>query len=97
MKFCMYGVAQALEMNPEVAHSVVRDGHEMASHAYRWIDYYGMDEATEKDWINKAIDSITKLTGQPPGGWYYGRMTPKSRRLVWGRVQGTWYSIGLQC
>jgi peptidoglycan/xylan/chitin deacetylase (PgdA/CDA1 family) len=35
MKYTLYAVAMAIELNPEVAASSVREGHDVASHGYR--------------------------------------------------------------
>lgn len=82
MKFTLYGVAQAVEEQPEVATRCVEEGHDVASHAYRWIDYHDMPIEREKDLIRKAITSLKSMTGYAPRGWYYGRNSPHSRTLV---------------
>lgn len=48
-----------------------------------WIDYHDMPPEQEKELIRKAIESITNICGEPPKGWYYGRLSPQSRALVW--------------
>lgn len=83
MKYTLYGVGQALEMNPEVAKSSVENGHDIASHAYRWIDYHKMSAEQEKEYIRKGIESIKEVSGVYPKGWYYGRLSPRSHALVW--------------
>ncbi|KAJ9137838.1 Glycoside hydrolase/deacetylase, partial [Coniochaeta hoffmannii] len=82
MKFTLYAVAQAVEENPDVAKRCVEEGHDVASHAYRWLDYHDFSVEKEKDFIRKAITSLKKLTGYAPKGWYYGRPSPQSRVLV---------------
>ena len=86
-KFTVYAVGQALEMNPEVARRTVRGGSEIASHAYRWINYEDMAPAEEKAMIRRGVESIQTLTGKPPVGWYYGRLSSRSRALVWDVFQ----------
>lgn len=83
MKFTLYAVGSALEKNPEVGVSCVKNGHDVASHAYRWIDYHSIPAEEEKALIKKNIECITEICGQPPKGWYYGRLSPRSRALVW--------------
>src|SRR5260221_13540315 len=61
---------------------MVEGGHEVASHAWRWIDYHTMPEAQEREELHKAIETITRLTGSRPLGWYTGRNSPNTRRLV---------------
>lgn len=82
MKYTLYAVGQALEANPAVAVSSVQNGHDVASHAYRWIDYHDMPPEQEKALIHKEIETVEKLTGSPPKGWYYGRLSPRSHALV---------------
>ncbi|KAK8135993.1 chitin deacetylase 1 [Apiospora sp. TS-2023a] len=82
MKFTLYAVAQAVEEQPEVATRCVEEGHDVASHAYRWIEYHDMPIEQEKEYIRKGITSLKALTGYAPRGWYYGRNSPHSRTLV---------------
>jgi len=78
----IFAVGMAMERNPEVARAFVELGHEVASHGWRWIDYQYMDEATEREHIKLAIEAIEKTTGAKPQGWYTGRVSPQTRRLV---------------
>ena len=78
----IFGVAMALERNPAVAAAMIEDGHEIASHGLRWISYQHMDEATEREHLEQAVAIIRGLTGAPPAGWYTGRDSPNTRRLV---------------
>jgi peptidoglycan/xylan/chitin deacetylase (PgdA/CDA1 family) len=78
----VFGVGMALERSPEVAAAFVEAGHEIASHGWRWIHYQDADEATERDHMRRAIETVRKLTGAPPAGWYTGRDSPNTRRLV---------------
>ena len=78
----VFAVAMALERNPEAAAAFVEDGHEVASHGWRWIDYRGMPEAEERSHIARAVETIRRLTGAPPPGWYTGRTSENTRRLV---------------
>jgi allantoinase len=78
----VFGVGMALERHPEVARACVELGHEIASHGWRWISYQQVDEATERDHLQRAIEAITALTGTRPLGWYTGRDSPRTRRLV---------------
>lgn len=78
----VFGVAMALERNPE-ATAAFRDlGHEIACHGWRWIHYQNVDEATERAHMALALERITALTGERPLGWYTGRDSPNTRRLV---------------
>lgn len=78
----VFGVGMALQRHPEVTQAFVELGHEIASHGWRWINYQEVDEATEREHMRLAVDAITRLTGQRPAGWYTGRDSPNTRRLV---------------
>lgn len=78
----IFGVAMALERHPELTAAFVEGGHEIASHGWRWISYQSMDEALEREHLMRAIETIERLTGSPPLGWYTGRDSPRTRRLV---------------
>ncbi|EMC96244.1 carbohydrate esterase family 4 protein [Baudoinia panamericana UAMH 10762] len=78
-----YAVGQALQMNPPVGRALKEGGHEIASHAYRWIDYHSMSPELEKQYIARQLQVLKELTGEYPVGWYYGRLSPRSRALVW--------------
>jgi len=78
----IFAVAMALERNREAAAAFVADGHEIASHGWRWIDYHGMPEAEERDHIARAVETIRDVTGARPLGWYTGRTSENTRRLV---------------
>jgi len=78
----IFAVASALERYPAIAGVFLKDGHEICSHGYRWINYQDIDEATEREHIAKAVDVIARITGARPLGWYTGRTSPNTRRLV---------------
>lgn len=78
----VFGVAMALERNPEAVTAMQEADWEIASHGYRWVDYQHVDEATERDHLAKAIDIHTRVTGERPLGWYLGRCSPQSHRIV---------------
>jgi allantoinase len=78
----VFGVAMALLRNPGVVDAFVRDGHEIASHGWRWISYQNVEAAVEREHLERAVDAIRRLTGRPPEGWYTGRDSPNTRRLV---------------
>lgn len=82
MPITAYAVGQALERNPEVARALRDGGHEIASHAYRWIDYHAMPPELEEAYIVRQLTVLKELTGEYPAGWYYGRLSPRSRALV---------------
>jgi putative urate catabolism protein len=78
----VFGVAQAMERHPEAVEAMMKSGWEIASHGYRWIDYQHFTPDQEREHIGKAIEVQTKLTGERPLGWYQGRTSPNTARLV---------------
>lgn len=78
----VFGVAMALQRNPEAVAAFRQLGHEIACHGLRWISYQNMDEATERAHMVEAVQIIRDLTGSAPLGWYTGRDSPNTRRLV---------------
>jgi len=78
----VFGVAMALARNAEAVAAMQDADWEIASHGYRWIDYQDVDEATEKAHLEKAIGIHTQVTGARPLGWYLGRCSPNTHRLV---------------
>jgi allantoinase len=79
----VFGAAMALERHPEVTQAFVDLGHEIACHGWRWIHYQGMDEATEREHMRIGTEIVHRLTGgQWPLGWYTGRDSPNTRKLV---------------
>ena len=82
MPLTLFGVAMALARNPAVADACVAAGHEIASHGWRWISYQDVEETVEREHIARAVETITRLTDAPPAGWYTGRVSPRTRRLI---------------
>ena len=78
----VFGVAMALERNPDVVAAMQAANWEIASHGYRWIDYQGIDESTEREHLGKALEAHERVTGAPPEGWYLGRCGPNSHRIA---------------
>lgn len=78
----VYGVATAMEQNPQAVEAMLKAGWEIATHGYRWIDYQNVPEAVEREHIQKAIELHRSLTGVRPCGWYQGRTSPNTARLV---------------
>ena len=78
----VFGVAMALQRNPELTAAFGELGHEIACHGLRWIHYQNVDEALEREHMRVAIDIQKRLTGNAPIGWYTGRDSPNTRRLV---------------
>ncbi|WP_374764767.1 allantoinase PuuE [Yunchengibacter salinarum] len=77
-----FAVAQALARNPAVAAALRADGHEICSHGLKWINYQNVPEAVERAHIARAMEILTELAGERPLGWYTGRTSPNTHRLV---------------
>lgn len=78
----VFGVAMALERNPDAVGAMRAADWEIATHGYRWIDYQSVDEDREREHMEKAIEIHTRVTGSAPLGWYLGRCSPHTHRLV---------------
>jgi allantoinase len=78
----VFGVAMALARNPLVVEAIKNANYDVVSHGWRWIHYQNMDEATERQHMQRAISVLSDLFGKAPLGWYTGRDSPNTRRLV---------------
>jgi allantoinase len=86
----VFGIATALARSPEVVRAFVDDGHEIAGHGWKWIHYQDVDPAVEAEHLRLAMTIMSELTGEPTkgprqlhgAGWYTGRDSPNTRRLV---------------
>lgn len=78
----VFGVAMALERNPEAVAAMKEADWEIATHGYRWIDYKFFSEDAEREHLQTAITLHERVTGTRPLGVYIGRTSPHSRRLV---------------
>lgn len=78
----IFGVSMALQRHPELTRAFVELGHEIACHGWRWIHYQNVDEATEREHMRIGMQIIKELTGEMPLGWYTGRDSPNTRKLV---------------
>jgi putative urate catabolism protein len=78
----LFAVAMAMQRNPLVIEQALKDGHEIASHGYRWINYHGMPKSEEMAYMEKAIDIHKDICGERPLGWYTGRTSENTRDLV---------------
>ena len=84
MPVTVFGVAMALARNPRAVAAMLESGWEIACHGYRWINYQHVPEAIEREHMAQAIALHTALTGERPLGWYTGRTSPNTARLVAG-------------
>lgn len=78
----VFGVAMALQRNPDAVAAFHELGHEIACHGLKWMSYQQIDEATERAHMREAVRIMIELTGAAPQGWYTGRDSPNTRRLV---------------
>jgi allantoinase len=77
-----FAVGKALELNPEIGKTLAADGHEVAGHGYRWIDYRNVPEEDEREHIRLTIGAIERTCGKRPVGWYTGRVSANTHRLL---------------
>ncbi|WP_075183504.1 allantoinase PuuE [Pantoea sp. 1.19] len=88
----VFGVAMALARHPEVV-AAIRDAHyDVVSHGWRWIHYQHMDAEQERQHMRQAVAILRELFGQAPTGWYTGRDSPNTRRLLVEEGGFTWDS-----
>jgi putative urate catabolism protein len=78
----IFGIAASLQKNPEAVAAMKEANFEIASHGLRWIQYAEMPEEQEAAQIAEAIRIHTEVTGSRPTGWYTGRMSVNTRRLL---------------
>lgn len=78
----IYAVGMAMERHPDAARAMAEMGCDFVSHHWRWIDYHGVDASTERTHIRQSLDTIERLTGRRPRGFYCGKPSPNTRRLV---------------
>lgn len=78
----VYGITEALAKNPDAVAAMQEAGWEIASHGLRWIDYSEMSEDDERRQIATAVELHKQVTGELPRGWYTGRMSINTRRLI---------------
>ncbi|MCP3881560.1 MAG: polysaccharide deacetylase family protein [Sulfitobacter sp.] len=81
-----FAVGHALKLNPELGKALAADGHEVAGHGYRWLDYRTIPQSEESAHIRRTIEVIEQSCGRRPVGWYTGRVSLNTRRLL--REQG---------
>ena len=82
MPVTVYGVAMALQRNPEAVAAMLEADWEIASHGLRWIDYRHFSRDEERRHLQEAIRIHTEMTGERPLGWYTGRSSSHSTDLV---------------
>jgi OHCU decarboxylase len=78
----VYGVATALARSPAQVKAMLDANWEIASHGYKWVEHKDMSEADERASITEAVRLHTEVVGQRPRGWYTGRCSVNTVRLV---------------
>ena len=78
----IFAVALAIARNRELADYLVEQNYDICAHGFRWIDYQFVDEKTEREHIKDCISVLSEYLGKRPEGWYTGRNSPNTRRLI---------------
>ena len=78
----VFAVGQALERNPEAARAMAAAGWEVIGHGWRWLDYGEVPEEVEREHVRRTNETIERLCGRRPVGWFTGRMSESTRRLA---------------
>lgn len=78
----VFGVAMALARHPEIVNAIGEAKYDVVSHGLRWIHYQNMSPELEREHLKKATQILTELFGKAPVGWYTGRDSPNTRRLL---------------
>lgn len=78
----VYAVASALARSPEQVEAMKSAGWEIASHGLKWVDHRDMHEDEERAAIAEAIRLHAEVVGERPRGWYTGRCSANTVRLV---------------
>ena len=78
----VFGVAKALEQNPLFCEQIQKDNHEVCCHGLKWINYHGVPKDIERTHMQEAIELQIKMCGSRPLGWYTGRTSENTRKLV---------------
>ena len=82
LPFTVNAVGRALELNPRAAEALAAADTDFLAHGWRWIDYQDVPEDVEREHMARCVAAIERVTGAPPVGWYTGRPSPNTRRLV---------------
>ncbi len=82
LTFTAFVVGRSLELNPAIGAALAEAGHEMAGHGYRWLDYHAIAPELEREHIRRTIAVIEQYGGCRPVGWYTGRVSLNTRRLL---------------
>lgn len=78
----IFAVAMAIARNPKLAEYLALNNYDICSHGYRWINYQTIEESIERDHLYKSIEILENMIGTRPLGWYTGRDSENTRKLV---------------
>lgn len=78
----IFGVGMALARNPYIVEAIQQAHYDVISHGQRWLNYQTIDIETERQHIDQAISILETLFGTTPMGWYTGRDSPNTRKLL---------------
>lgn len=78
----IFACGLSLQLNRPIIEALVSDKHEIAGHGWRWINYQKVSQLVERNHIIKTVEIIKEITGESPVGWYTGRDSPNTRKLL---------------
>ena len=78
----IFAVGLAIARNRQLADYLVDHNYDICAHGFRWIDYQFIEEEVEIEHIKDCISILTEFLGKRPEGWYTGRNSPNTRKLI---------------
>ena len=78
----IFVVGLAIARNRQLADYLVDHNYDICAHGFRWIDYQFVEEEVEKEHIKDCISILTEFLGKRPEGWYTGRNSSNTRKLI---------------
>ena len=78
----IFAVGLAIARNRQLADYLVDHNYDICAHGFRWIDYQFVEEEVEREHIKDCISILTEFLGKRPEGWYTGRTSPNTRKLI---------------
>ena len=78
----IFAVGLAIARNRQLADYLVDHNYDICAHGFRWIDYQFVEEEVEREHIKDCISILTEFLGKRPEGWYTGRNSPNTRKLI---------------
>ena len=78
----IFAVGLAIARNRQLADYLVDNNYDICAHGFRWIDYQFVEEEVEREHIKDCISILTEFLGKRPEGWYTGRNSPNTRKLI---------------